>query len=224
MTWPSVLTTGVVIEWTLPLVWIPVNIKDGNLLSLLWLSALTEVGSPVIIRVNNDVTLGLTKVTLLLTLIIIGLPTSVRALRHNRERRSLPFMFTNSNTTTTDGILTRQRRLWFSPWPPCSLRTEGPGEYFWLRSPLQVFLIIIHILRSSVKICAAWKYVIMLLNVSLLMFKFLCRHITLALLLTLFNNKIELFLYTFCFEHLYISNVGNPVPFIYMYQKTFDTD
>ena len=47
-------------------------------------------------------------VTSLLTRINIGLPTSVRSLSHNRERRFPPFMFTN--TTTTDGILTRQRR------------------------------------------------------------------------------------------------------------------
>ena len=57
------------------------------------LCALTEIGSPMLIRVNNDVTLGLVnpKVTSLSTLIIIGLPTSVRALSHNRERRFPPF-------------------------------------------------------------------------------------------------------------------------------------
>ena len=39
---------------------IPVYIKGQKALSLLWLSDLTEVGSPMISRVNNDVTLGLT--------------------------------------------------------------------------------------------------------------------------------------------------------------------
>ena len=39
---------------------IPVHIKGQKALSLLWLSDLTEVGSPMISRVNNDVTLGLT--------------------------------------------------------------------------------------------------------------------------------------------------------------------
>ena len=41
-------------------------------------------------------------VTSLLTLINIGLPTSVIGLSHNRERRFLPCMFTN--TTTTDSL------------------------------------------------------------------------------------------------------------------------
>ena len=34
--------------------------KGRNPLSLLWLSDLTEIGSPMISRVNSDVTLGLT--------------------------------------------------------------------------------------------------------------------------------------------------------------------
>ena len=41
------------------LICIPVYIKGQKALSLLWLSDLTEVGSPMISRVNNDVTLGL---------------------------------------------------------------------------------------------------------------------------------------------------------------------
>ena len=39
---------------------IPVYIKGQKALSLLWLSDLTEIGSPMLIRVNNDVTGGLT--------------------------------------------------------------------------------------------------------------------------------------------------------------------
>ena len=42
------------------LICIPVYIKGQKALSLFWLSDLTEVGSPMINRVNNDVTLGLT--------------------------------------------------------------------------------------------------------------------------------------------------------------------
>ena len=42
------------------LISIPVYIKGQKALSLLWLSDLTEVGSPMISRVNNDVTGGLT--------------------------------------------------------------------------------------------------------------------------------------------------------------------
>ena len=42
------------------LICIPVYITGQKALSLLWLSDLTEVGSPMISRVNNDVTLGLT--------------------------------------------------------------------------------------------------------------------------------------------------------------------
>ena len=42
------------------LICIPVYIKGQKALSLLWLSDLTEVGSPMISRVNNDVTFGLT--------------------------------------------------------------------------------------------------------------------------------------------------------------------
>ena len=72
---------------------IPVYIKGQKALSLLWLSDLTEIGSPMISRVNNDAPLGLTTghwstppVTSLLTLLIIGLPTSVRAHTHiNRD-------------------------------------------------------------------------------------------------------------------------------------------
>ena len=39
---------------------IPVYIQGQKALSLLWLSDLTEIGSPMLIRVNNDVTGGLT--------------------------------------------------------------------------------------------------------------------------------------------------------------------
>ena len=42
------------------LICIPVYIKGQKDLSLLWLSDLTEVGSPMISRINSDVTLGLT--------------------------------------------------------------------------------------------------------------------------------------------------------------------
>ena len=56
----TVRSTGVVIEWTSPLVCIPVYIKGQKDLSLLWLSDLPVVGSPMIRRVNNDVTGGLT--------------------------------------------------------------------------------------------------------------------------------------------------------------------
>ena len=55
------LPTGDVIEctsrWS---VYLYIYTKVGNPLSLLWLSDLTEIGSPMISRVNNDVTLGLT--------------------------------------------------------------------------------------------------------------------------------------------------------------------
>ena len=64
VTWsvaPLQQDTGVVIEcmsrWY---VYLYIYIYGQKDLSLLWLSDLTEVGSPMISRVNNDVTEGLT--------------------------------------------------------------------------------------------------------------------------------------------------------------------
>ena len=62
-------------------------------------------------------------VTSLLTLIIIGLPTSVRALSHNRERMSPPFMFTCIQTSGKVHSITTP-----VTWTLMERGGGGPGE------------------------------------------------------------------------------------------------
>ena len=128
--WVWCQITGVVIEWTSRwsvYLYTCIYTKVGTLSLLICVCVLTEVGTPMIIRVNNDVTLGLTQwpvvnpnVTSLLTPLIIGLPTSVRSLSHNRERPYRPlciYRYTDQrhvHSITTPVCQINQKERWMN--------------------------------------------------------------------------------------------------------------
>ena len=58
-----------------------------------------KVGKPLSVMTTRVLVIGQPNMTSLLTLIIIGLPTSARSVSHNRERLFLPFMYTGIQTS-----------------------------------------------------------------------------------------------------------------------------